>query len=264
MRLARIIPFSSILFFLIPTFSEVGEFRGGWVYAYEETTVINGASVSGMVTFTGSAPPPRSFQVTMGAYPEHCKTIANKQGNILLPRARVSKSGQVADVVVFIQDLDRGKPASSDTPVLTVTRCRFDRLVMAGLDGELLRIRMMDTVLHPLRGWEMLDRGRIPLFQFPDLKEGEERTTQLKTRRSGVVKVECDQHRFMQVWMLVLVNPYFAVTDAQGRFTIDEIPPGAYTLAAWQPTLGYVETQMTVKPNQHHQTLVLTFEGSSS
>ena len=226
-------------------------FPNGLTHAYEEMTVKNGATLSGFVTLSGAAPSPFSFKVTMGAYPQHCQPIADKDGNVLLPRARVSKGHEVADVVVFIQSLERGKSPPVEGPKLTVNRCQFDHLVMAGMDGTHLRMLMNDTVLHPLRGWEMLNEGRIPLFHFPTLETGEEKTAELKTRRSGMVKVECDQHRFMQTWILVPLNPYFSTTDEKGRFMIDQIPAGSYTLSAWHPSLGYLEQSLTVKPDEH-------------
>jgi len=222
----------------------------GYAHAYEEVTVQDGAMVSGTVTLSGPVPPPFRFQVTMGAYPEHCQSIADEEGNVILPRARVSTGNEIADVVVFIQGLERGKAPAMEFPTLTVNRCQFDHLVMAGMDGANLRVLMNDSVLHPLRGWEMLNNGRIPLFDFPNLETGEEKTTRLMTRNSGVVKVECDQHRFMQTWILVPLNPYFSTTDETGRFTIKDIPAGTYTVSAWHPALGYLEHTLTLKSRQ--------------
>ena len=235
----------------------------GLAHAYEEITVKDGATLSGIVTLSGAAPSPFSFKVTMGAYPQHCQPIGDKDGNVLLPRARVSNAHEVADVVVFIQSLERGKAPAIEGPKLTVNRCQFDHLVMAGMDGTHLRMLMNDTVLHPLRGWEMLNEGRIPLFHFPDLETGEEKTAKLITRRSGMIKVECDQHRFMQTWILVPLNPYFATTDERGRFSIDQIPADTYTLSAWHPSLGYLEQALTVKTNER-KTVTFRYDTAQS
>ncbi|WP_447971835.1 hypothetical protein [Nitrospira sp. M1] len=233
------------------------------VLAYEEITVNDGAEVSGTVTLSGPVPPPFSFQVTMGAYPEHCQSIADEEGNVLLPRARVSPAYEVADVVVFIQGLEQGKSAPEKIPTLNVNRCQFDQLVMAGMDGSQLRVMMNDSVLHPLRGWEMLSNGRIPLFTFSNLETGEEKSAKLTTRNSGMVKVECDQHRFMQAWILVPLNPYFSTTDETGHFTITNIPAGTYTVSAWHPSLGYLEKTLTLKSGEQ-QDLGFVYETSGS
>ena len=51
--------------------------------------------------------------------------------------------------------------------------------------------------------------------------------------RPGIVRVFCDIHSHMNAWILVFAHPFFAVTDADGRFRIDGIPPGTYTVAVW-------------------------------
>jgi plastocyanin len=51
--------------------------------------------------------------------------------------------------------------------------------------------------------------------------------------RPGVVRVFCDIHSHMSAFILVFAHPYFATTDALGRFRIPSVPPGAYTIAVW-------------------------------
>jgi plastocyanin len=51
--------------------------------------------------------------------------------------------------------------------------------------------------------------------------------------RPGVVRVFCEIHSQMNAWILVFAHRYFATTDAEGRFRIDAVPPGDYTLAVW-------------------------------
>ena len=49
----------------------------------------------------------------------------------------------------------------------------------------------------------------------------------------GIVRVFCDIHSHMSAFVLVFSHPYFATTDADGRYRIDNIPPGSYTVVAW-------------------------------
>jgi plastocyanin len=51
--------------------------------------------------------------------------------------------------------------------------------------------------------------------------------------RPGVVRVFCDIHSHMSAFVLVFSHRFYATTDDDGRYRIDSIPPGTYTVAAW-------------------------------
>jgi hypothetical protein len=69
-------------------------------------------------------------------------------------------------------------------------------------------------------------------------------------KKSGIVRVECDAHGWMLGWIYVAENPYYAVTDKDGSFTIKDVPAGTYTLVTWQEYAGEVETKVTVKAKE--------------
>jgi len=49
----------------------------------------------------------------------------------------------------------------------------------------------------------------------------------------GIVRVFCDIHTHMSAFILVFGHPFFALTDDQGRYHIDNVPPGTYNVIAW-------------------------------
>ena len=49
----------------------------------------------------------------------------------------------------------------------------------------------------------------------------------------GIVRVFCDIHSHMSAFILVFAHRFFAVTDDQGRYRIERVPPGTYTVSAW-------------------------------
>ena len=64
--------------------------------------------------------------------------------------------------------------------------------------------------------------------------------------KTGVYTQLCRVHPDMEAFIVVLDTPYFAVTDAAGRFTIADVPPGSYTLTTWGKRLKKVERPVAV------------------
>ena len=50
--------------------------------------------------------------------------------------------------------------------------------------------------------------------------------------------MQCGFHAFMESWAMAVNNPYYALTDGNGKFVIDDIPPGTYQLVVWHPQAG--------------------------
>ncbi len=235
----------------------------GFSLPYQQGPVQDGGTISGDVVLHGPAPEPLRFKVTRGSDPEFCKRIADEAGYVTLTQVRITVSHRLADVVVFIQEIAHGKPFPPEGPLVTIDQCRFQPFVTAGLYGRPLRLETRDEVIHQIRGWEMLGKGRLSLFHLPHLPVGQQQSHPLKIRRSSVVKLECDQHRFMQAWVLVAANPYFAVTGDRGGFELADVPAGQHTIGAWHPILGYQETSVTVRPGERKR-VTFTFPGASS
>ena len=63
-----------------------------------------------------------------------------------------------------------------------------------------------------------------------------------------MLPVRCNNHPWMQAFVNVSPNPFFAVSDENGHFEIKGLPPGTYTLVAIHEVLGEQSTQLTVKP----------------
>jgi hypothetical protein len=64
----------------------------------------------------------------------------------------------------------------------------------------------------------------------------------------------------MHGWWFVAGNPYYALTDEGGNFTIKDVPPGTYTLELWQEKLGTETRKVTVEPGK---TVIVDFTMAS-
>jgi len=72
------------------------------------------------------------------------------------------------------------------------------------------------------------------------------RSKSLRFERPGIVRVFCDIHSHMSAFILVFSHPFFAVTDPAGRYRIDDVPPGTYTLVAWNEGVTSESRQVNV------------------
>jgi hypothetical protein len=99
-------------------------------------------------------------------------------------------------------------------------------------------------VLHNTHGF----LGKLTVFNVALPNQGQRIAKPLK--RTGMVRVECDAHGWMLGWVYVADNPYHAVSAKDGTFTLTDVPPGSYTLVAWQEYTGAIEIPVTVKAKE--------------
>jgi plastocyanin len=75
------------------------------------------------------------------------------------------------------------------------------------------------------------------------------RSKSVRFDRPGIVRVFCDIHAHMSAFILVFAHRYFAVTDDNGRFRIDHVPPGTYNVVAWNDSTPEESRQVVVADN---------------
>ena len=62
------------------------------------------------------------------------------------------------------------------------------------------------------------------------------RSKWIRFDKPGIIRVFCDIHSHMSAFILVFSHRYFAVTDSEGRYRLDNLPPGTYNVVAWNET----------------------------
>lgn len=121
--------------------------------------------------------------------------------------------------------------------------CNFGPFTGVIAADKLITFANQDPIKHTLHSFTALDKKGIILRTIhnqdlqPETKIEKVFDTE-DLRRGQIVRIICDRHDFMQSWLYVVDHPYFAISDKEGRFTIDRIPPGTYDLLAWHPILG--------------------------
>jgi len=201
-------------------------------WAYEEGPVTGGATIDGKVVFNGAVPtrkiiPNKDVEVCGGPREE--------------PLIEVGPDKGVQNAVVYLVEVAKGKawPAGGKTPELDNRKCRFEPEVQVIRAGPLVVVND-DPVLHNTHGYY----GKRTAFNMALPNQGQRIPTELT--RPGTVRIDCDAHGWMEGWIYVVDNPYYAITGADGKFSITDVPPGNYTLVAIQSLTGPVQQSVTV------------------
>jgi hypothetical protein len=67
----------------------------------------------------------------------------------------------------------------------------------------------------------------------------------------------------MRAFLFVFAHPYFAVTPKTGDFELKNVPPGTYTVEAWQERFGTLDATVTIGPNES-KSISFTFKSAKS
>lgn len=206
--------------------------------AYEAVEVQNGGTVTGLIKFAGAAPPPEQLEINRDE--KVCGT-GTRPSDVLI----VSESGGIQNVVVSIEDIDTGKPQpdSKENPKLVQEKCWFNPHVSLVPAGSTVDLFNADKVMHNIHTASKINP--VVNKAHPSFKK----RLRFKLREPEVIKIKCDMHSWMDAWFIVTAHPYYAVTAADGSFSLTDVPPGTYTLQAWHETLGKQTQQVKVEPN---------------
>ncbi len=204
----------------------------GPALAYDEISAVPGGStVSGQVVFHGTTP---TRQIIPNKDVETC---GGPREDALI---EVGPGGGVANTLVYLADVDKGKAWPAAKPVELVNHhCRFEPELQVIRPGS-IDIVNKDPVLHNTHGYY----GRRTAFNTALPNQDQRVTAELM--KTGTVRVDCDAHGWMEGWVFVRDNPYYAVTGADGKFAIADVPPGTYKLVVMQPYSKLIEQSVTV------------------
>ena len=209
--------------------------------SYEVTEFSGGGTITGKISVAVKGL--RDESLTIGKDSAFCG------GSVPAEKYLVAPDGGLKNVVVMIEGIEAGKPFPSETDfVIANKNCRFDPHVMVAPKGAMMTVRNDDPVLHNAHFYQVKSESRkrnVVNLALP--RKGAETSKENILHNPGLVSVECDANHFMQGWLWVLENPYGVVTDASGRFALEEVPPGSHTLRIWHEALGEKTVDVTVE-----------------
>lgn len=149
----------------------------------------------------------------------------------------VDAQGRLANAVVVLTGVKRAAAAES---MVTNDKCAFAPRVQIVRPNATVKTTSRDPILHTTNA--QLDNGRT-LFNVALPFAG--LTIAKAISGAGNVRLSCNTHPWMRGW-LVVTDEAAAVTGADGRFVIDNVPPGTYELRIWHESLKSAPQKITV------------------
>ena len=150
----------------------------------------------------------------------------------------VDAQGRLANAVVILTGVKRA--AAAETTV-TNDKCAFAPRVQIVRSKANVKTTSKDPLLHTTNA--QLGNGRT-LFNVALPIAGITITKSIGNA-AGNVRLSCNTHPWMRGW-LVVTDEAAAITGADGRFSIDNVPPGTYELRIWHESLKSAPQKITV------------------
>ncbi len=199
------------------------------------------AAVKGSVKVEGAIPTPTRINMSSDV------ACARLHGTAAVSEDIVAdKSGDLQNVVVYVSDGlgDRTFDVPSESAVLQQKGCMYEPHVLALRANQKLQVLNGDTCMHNIHPTPANNR-EWNKAQTPGS------TLEVTFAREEVgIPLKCNVHPWMRSYLAVFKHPYFAVTGKDGSFDLSKLPPGTYTISAWQEKLGTVSQKVTVGSNE--------------
>ena len=207
---------------------------------------VSAATIKGNVRYSGTRVEKKTFPVTIDQY------LCGKEkeaGDLVL-----SSANGIRNVVVSLQGVPNGSkaPANIAPAKMDQKQCVFVPRVVIVPVGGTVEFLNSDRLLHNVRG----GGKENPPF---NRAQPHARTIAIGFKSPEVLRVDCDLHSWMRGWIVVAEHPFYAVTNEEGEFVFENVPPGKYKLQAWQEILGRVDQEVAVS-GEGTQTITVRME----
>jgi plastocyanin len=200
-------------------------------------------TLTGQVLLEGTPPPAEVIRLDGDP-----KCVSLAQGEEYRTEDIVLGDGNsLRNAFVYVKDglPPRLYPVPSAPVVLDQEKCRYVPRVLGVQVGQQLTIRNSDPLMHNVRAEGVVNQ---PFDLSTPIQKME--VSRTFATREVMVPFKCNIHSWMNAYVGVLEHPFFAVSDASGRFSIPNLPPGTYTVEVWHEKLGTRTQQVTVAARQ--------------
>src|SRR5438093_8567435 len=202
---------------------------------YEVAEVTDGGAITGTITVSGPVTKLPARKIAKD--PQVCGTAQRESQKFI-----VNQVGAVRNAVVIVEGVKRGKamPAAAQNAEIDQNKCEYSPHVQVIAVNTGIALRYSDPILHNIQFFQ----GDNSLFNIAQPVQGQ--MNKRKIEKAGSLYVECAVHGWMQANVMVVDNPYYAVTDENGKFAITDLPPGKYQIKIWHEYVGEMTRELDV------------------
>ncbi|MFQ5673385.1 MAG: collagen binding domain-containing protein [Nitrospinales bacterium] len=201
-------------------------------WSYQEIEVKNGGTIQGRAVLSGDLPEDRMFHLILFPNLDLCAEIdVDENLNRVLHDFKTGDNQGLKDVVISLDHVEAGKPFN-DNPIHILSKnCKFFPDVSILRQGAAFTVDNKDSVMHNSQVYQS-ERGKI-ILNIPIPPEEVSHGIVHFQKKYKIMQMICGMHEFMQTWGYRVQNPYNFLTSEDGKYKIDNIPPGDYVITAW-------------------------------
>lgn len=214
--------------------------------AYEVVDVKNGGSIKGKIKAAEMVADP-VIKIVVKPKPDPKETELEKRICGESQKANkyiLSPANEVKNVLVIVEDVQKGKAAPKTDLVIDNHKCYFEPIVGIAYKGANFKIKNSDELLHNTNlGMLLTETTRRSVYNLA--LPNKDQVITKPVRSAGLIIVKCDAHEWMRGYVYASEHPYVAITDASGNFEIKDLPAGKYKVRIWHE--GFKEVTKTVE-----------------
>ena len=227
---------------------------------YTVVSVDDGGTLKGRITLSGRVPRVRSFHLIHAPNIEFCSRISDGRGHRLLFDFTVSQNRGLKDTIIHLANVEKGKPFSPKMQIFQIDRCRANRYVIGAKNGENILLENTDPIQHEIATYEVRNIYADQTSNRPLPEKSSQVRSVFVRKDAEEFIIKCNLHPFLQTHAYLVQNPYYTVSDSEGNFSIENIPPGNYEVIAWHPYIPEQREMITI-PQKGEANLNFTFKG---